>query len=362
MPLPNIEIIFKELAAKVAAKNNGIVALILKDTVPATNPIVMNSSDDIPTTGLTADNIAEITRAWIGYTDESGNVNKPAKVIAYVIATDTTDYTTVENYLETIKWDYVVFPAIGDAETTAFATWIKGCRDTKDLKVKAVLPHTVGDHEGIINFDTDDIKVSSNTYTAAQYCSRLAGILAGTPLSQSATYAVLDEVDDVPHHTKTELNTLIDAGKLVLMNDGEKVKIARAINSLTTVTADKGTDWKKIKIVSIMDQIYQDVKKTYEDYYVGKVPNDYDDKCILITAVNSYLETLENKRWLDKEGTNSVGIDTDAQKTYLDSNNIDISSMKDQDIKEANTGSNVYLSGSVKILDAMEDLALTFAM
>lgn len=353
MGLPNIEIVFKTVANNAIERGDrGYVALILKDAAASTlsSPIRMNSASDIPV-ALSDENKGHIERAFLGYQ------NPPKQVIAYVITTDAKDYVKVQSDLETAKWDYVAVPQISADETASFAQWIKDCRDTKGLKVKAVLPHCTGNHEGIINFDTDDIKVGDSTFTAAQYCSRIAGLIAGTPLSMSATYAVLQEVDDVPHHTKAEFDSLIDGGKLVLMNDGEKVKVARAVNSLVSTTENKGDDFKKIKIVDIMDLIYSDIRKTTEDNYIGKVANDYNNKCLLITAINSYLQELEKELILD-ERKNSVEIDIEAQKQYLASKGEDVDSLKDQDIKEANTGSSVFLTGNIKILDAMEDLAL----
>ena len=355
MGLPNLSIIFKNLAVSAAIRSShGVVALIIKDTVPTVNPIVLTDDTTIPTT-LTADNQEQIKLTF------SGGVNVPTKVIVYILPVDAVNYSLAQTYLETVKWNYLAVPSILATETTAMGIWIKGLRDDKDLKVKAVLPNTPGDHEGIINYDTDGTVVGTKTYTAIQYCSRIAGILAGIPLSMSATYQVLTEVDDVPHNTITEFNTLIDAGDLVLMNDGEKVKIARAINSLTTLNDDKGEDFQKIKIVDIMDLIHDDIKTTYNDYYVGKVANDYNHKCILIAAINDYLVGLEDLTYLDK-GKNSVSLDIVAQTKYLTDKGIDISAMKEIDIKNANTGSSVFLAGTVAPLDAMEDLALTLAL
>lgn len=56
------------------------------------------------------------------------------------------------------------------------------------------------------------------------------------------------------------------------------------------------------------------------------------------------------------EGQNRAEIDLDAQKAYLKSQGIDISTMKDQEIKESNTGSQVFVKGQVVILDAIEDI------
>jgi hypothetical protein len=88
MGLPSMNIIFKTTGTTAITRGErGIVALILKDTVPATNPIVMTSVDEIPNT-LTADNQEQIALAFMGY------INPPKQVIAYVAAADATDYTS----------------------------------------------------------------------------------------------------------------------------------------------------------------------------------------------------------------------------------------------------------------------------
>lgn len=44
------------------------------------------------------------------------------------------------------------------------------------------------------------------------------------------------------------------------------------------------------------------------------------------------------------------------QKQYLESIGVDTSDMDEQAIKEANTGSHVFLKGTISILDAIEDI------
>jgi len=260
--------------------------------------------------------------------------------------------------LETAQWDYLAVPQIAADKVNAMATWVKGLRDTKDIRVKAVLPDCEADHEGIINFITDDIKVGATTYTTAQYCARIAGILAGNPLTISSTFQVLPEVDDVPHWTRDEFDLAINAGELCLMHDGEKVKITRGVNSLTTFTSDKGEAFSKIKIVDILDLIHRDIKRTAEDYYIGKLPNDYDHKILLVTAVNAYLETLENEGLLDRR-KNRIDVDAEAHRLYLEGKGLSTEDMTLQQLREANTGAQVFLAGSCKPLDAMEDIKLT---
>lgn len=357
MGLPNINIIFKEAASTAVKRGErGIVALILKDKKEAIKNalISMQTINDIPNE-LSDYNKKQIQLAMMG------TVNPPIKVIAYILPLDAADYSEAMKQLETIKFDYLAIPGIDSAAATTVSIWVKQLRDNKDIKVKAVLPNCAADHEGIINFATDNIVSKGATYAAKDYCSRIAGILAGLPLTISSTYQVLGEVDDVPHFTKAEFDKAIDAGSLVLINDGEKVKIARGVNSLVTTTATKGSDFKKIKIVDTMDMIHSDIKRTAEDSYVGKVPNTYDNKCLLITAIKAYFEELEEQQLLDK-GKNSISIDTSAQRLFLKANGIDVDSMNEQKIKEANTKDKVFLDSTIKIVDAIEDISININM
>lgn len=193
--------------------------------------------------------------------------------------------------------------------------------------------------------------------TTAAFCSRIAGLIAGTPMTISCTYAPLAEVSDVTRLTKEQLDTAIDSGEFVLFHDGEKVKVGRGVNSLKTTSQEKGEAFKKIKIVEAMDMIQNDIRMTAEDGYIGKYANSYDNKCLLIMAVKGYLEELERSGILET-GTSVVELDLAAQENYLKSKGIDTSDMSEQQIKEANTDAKVFLRARVSILDAIEDIVL----
>ena len=357
MGLPNIDITFKEKGITAIERGErGTVVLILQDEV--IEPVEILSPVDIPE-GLNEFNKDQIEKALMGY------VTPPRKVIVLTVATPLeeagADYTEVQNYLETIRWDYVAIPEIRDEDTSSFATWIKALRDTKDKKVKAVLPNQAADHEGIINFTADEIETSEQIYTTAEYCARVAGLIAGTPLTISCTFAPLPEVLDCKKFTKEELDGKIDAGEFVLYNDGEKVKVGRGVNSLVTTTQDKLSSFKKIKIVEAMDLVFDDITKTAEDSYLGKYSNSYDNKCLLIMAILGYLEGLEVDGILAR-GSVNIGIDIDKQINYLKSKGIDIETMKEIDIKKADTQDKVFLKGSIKILDAIEEIFLPISI
>ena len=358
MGLPNIIIEFSKKAAVVAQMGTlGVVGIILKDT-KNTGALVLRGVDEIPA-GFTAENTAYIERAFMG---------APSKVIVYTMSAEASDYAEAFKYFATQKVNYLVgAPDITAEEATAMATWVKGIRKNTVRRPVAVLPKTEGDSRAVVNFEvvnsstTDKIEVGDAEYTEAQYCSRIAGLLAGLDLKVSATYKPLTEVTAIPNADDDEVDAAVEAGKLTLYNDGERIVVARGVNSLTTVTEAETEDLQKIKISAIQDLIESDIYSTINQYYIGNYSNSYDNKCLLIAAIQGYLKGLEategGKGYLKAESS-TVEINLAKQKQYLESKGVDTTGMDEQAIKEANTGSHVFLRGTISILDAIEDIEI----
>ena len=170
----------------------------------------------------------------------------------------------------------------------------------------------------------------------------------------AATYAPLPELTDVARLTKEQLDEAVNAGKLALRWDGRKVKVDRAVNSFVTTSQGMLDSFKKIKIVEIMDLIRTDITSTAEDDYIGKYANTYDNKLLLVTAIRGYFMGLEQDDLVQPGYT--VDIDVAAQEQFLVSKGVDTSEMTEQEIREADTGSHVFLLIRCKILDAIEDI------
>ena len=98
----------------------------------------------------------------------------------------------------------------------------------------------------------------------------------------------------------------------------------------------------------------QDIRKTAEDSYIGKYPNSYDNKCLLMTAIDGYLEQLYNDDLLAAGWT--VEINLEKTRAYLKSIGVDVSEMTDDQIRRADTGDKVFIKISVTILDAIEEI------
>ena len=417
MKAPSIDISFIEKGiSAVTRSERGIVMLWVKDTLPllSKNPVSIITESDIPE-GLQETTIEQVKLAMKGYT------NAPKKVLVYCMGinkdteagtdkpeTDTgtgTDKLDIETYAdgpetvtgqdadgikagyaramevsETIKFDYLAIPTVEtDGKAEDVATWVKSMRGNKKKKIKAVLPNVAADNEGVINFTTAEMvktetvtnengtrTVKETVYTAEQYCSRIAGLIAGTPITISCTYAPLLELSDCTR--LTDIDTPVDKGEFILFYDGEKVKVVIGVNSFVTTIDGKGDSFKKIKIVEAMDMIHDDITKTAQDSYLGKYANSYSNKCLLLSAINSYFAQLNADGIVSSY---SVTLDAEAIRIYLKGKGLqatiddghggtvkDVDECSDEEIIKSDTGSNVFLTANVKILDAIENIKM----
>lgn len=373
--MPNVIISFKEAGiAAIERSKRGIVFLVLEEdeavitqltTTPEEgeeaiqNPFTIYTIDDIPS-GLSEDNKDYITKCLLGY------VTAPYRVKVYLQATGGTGADKWQESLKNIaaeRWDYLSIPKIEEEQLETVGTWIKTNRENKYKKVKAVLPGYAGDYEGIVNFSNKKITTATKEYTPAEYTARIAGLIAGTPLTISATYAPLGEVIDCDKYDLDENDEKVNKGEFFIWYDGTKYKMSRAVNSLITTTEGKQEGYQTIKIVDIMDMIYDDVRNTAQDSYIGKYANTYDNKCLLITAILGYLKELENEGLLQKNYS-TVELDTETIKNYQLQNGLytkeELADMSDDEINQLDTKKKVFLKGKIKIIDAMEDIELPF--
>ena len=369
MGAPIINISFIEKAKTIFGRaERGIVGLILKDNLVEGNPqkFTVQLTDEIPEY-LSDFNKEQIKLALMG------NVTAPKKVVCYVmnaggsVGDDDEPTSLTEEYKKARAWvretkiHFLACPTVEtDGQLADMIAFVKEEINVNKNKIMGVFPFAnTEDSDGIIGceftaYTTGETHTAtSGAYTAEEYCSRIAGFIAGTPFNMSITYGTLNDLSNCNRLTVAEQDEAVDAGKLILMHDGEKVKIVRGVNTFKTTTKTKSISFKKIKIVNIMNLIYDDLVKTIRDEYIGKFNNDYDDKCILVTAINAYFMNLVTQSVIT---SGECQIDLEAQRNYLRMAGEDVTEMTDKEILKANTGSIVYLTGKVGIPDAIEDV------
>ena len=108
------------------------------------------------------------------------------------------------------------------------------------------------------------------------------------------------------------------------------------------------------------DMIGQDIRSTVRTDYIGKYANTYANKMLLVAVIRGYMQELEAASLIQPGW--ELDIDVAAQKRWLDAKGTDTTNMTRQQIREADTGSHVFLAGYCKPLDAIEDVDLAISI
>ena len=307
MGLPEIFISFQTAAVSAITRSaRGVLAVAVKDaTEGGATEATYKSLAEVPEDKFSPENYRLLKLAFLA---------APSKVWVLRVGEDA---EKTYQALERLRFDWLAAPGLEDARVMSFIKTLRnGGRGVKAVVANATAP----DCEGIVNLCVSGLTLEDGAMEAKDYAVRVAALLAALPLTRSATYVNLPEV--VGCDALAEPDADVDAGKLIIVPGREGYRLGRAVNSLTTLTPDKAAPFQKIKIVEGIDLIRGDIAKAFESGYVGKVLNDYDNKLLLVTAINTYLKGLEGDV-LDKTADNRCFVSLSGQRSYLEGRGTD---------------------------------------
>lgn len=226
------------------------------------------------------------------------------EVLAYAMPTtpDADAYIAMREAFEARPFNVFVFDGeIEESEQVATKTWLDRNR-TEKKHFTFVTGGTAIDDETpatgnarsatladdyIVNL-VSGVVIGTTTYSSGKYAAYIAGLIAGTPINKSITFAQVP-VDDVTKRLRNvEIETALAAGSLVLVHDGEKVKVEQGLT----------TSGDKIRKVRARQAIATDIEKNARDNYIGKIDNNPAGQATLVSAIKLYLETLANENVL----------------------------------------------------------------
>lgn len=244
-------------------------------------------------------------------------------VIIYNLGTSHTAEAlgTALDTLKTVQFNTLCYPYDGTDHATnksTIATWIKALREADGVKAMVVLANHVADQESVINVTNGVVLSTGITLTPAQTTAWVAGITAGANINQSNTGKIYtDAIDVSPRLTKTEMEAAITAGKFIFKVDStQNVTAVYDINSLTTTTVDKGSVFKKNRVIRTIDGVNSDIVEIFESSYIGKVNNNADGRSMLRATLIEYFGELQRlaaiQNFTEKDVTVASGTNSDA--------------------------------------------------
>lgn len=345
---PSFTVTFKELAvAAIKRQTRGHVIMVLNSELDQKSYTSLNETDS---SNFSPDDYLTLELCFMGNPKKVTVLKKEEEISSLTQKLDKyTNYT-------------LIYPDIDEDGMLAIKNYLNLKREKNNYSI-AIFANAEGmDSSYIINFKSDDIKISNNnetkTIAASRYTARIAGILAGLSNSRSLTYFELNEIVDA--NASIDADEAVKEGNLVIIYQDGSFKFGRGVNSLVTLTDGITEAFQKIRVVNIMDMIAGDIVSTFRQSYVGKYVNNYANKKRFIGAVNTYLKSLASEGLLDEVNDNEVYLSYEKTKAYIEAKGVSTENMSYQDIIQYNTGSYVILDGVCSPTDCMEDLNLGF--
>ncbi len=143
-----------------------------------------------------------------------------------------------------------------------------------------------------------------------------AGALAGCPVNKSLTNMKYDGSMAIATDTLTQstLEKKIKEGIFVLHKVGDDIRVLLDINSLVDTTEEKGEMFKDNQTIRVIDQIAEDIAAIFNDYYLGKVPNDVAGRNSLWCDIVKHHEKLEDMRAIEDFSEEDVVVEKGESK------------------------------------------------
>ncbi|WP_282938988.1 phage tail sheath family protein [Paenibacillus sp. RC67] len=242
--------------------------------------------------------------------------------------------------------DYLAASELVDFQTMAlsstdntlkalYSSFVRRIRDDEGKKVQVVLEnYPTADYEGIISVKNGVILSDGTKLTAAQATAWVAAATASAQMNQSLTYDAYDDAIDVtPRYTNDQIIAAINKGEFLFTPSQGKAKVELDINTFTSFSPTKGKEFRKNRVIRVLDGINNDFKRIFESFFIGKVDNNADGRNLLRGECNSYLNTLQ--------GINAV-------------QNFD--SQSDVVVLEGSEADSVYVEVGVQPVDSVEKI------
>lgn len=245
---------------------------------------------------------------------------------------DGESHSSFLNKLESQSINVVTVLSEDTTINNLYAAYTERMRDERGQKFQAVLFNTPADYEGVVNVKNevlDDVNKSSLVYW-------VAGVVAAKGVNESALNdEYTGEYDVAVEYTQTELEQAIKAGEFTLHRVGADIRVLSDINSLVTLSANKGTVFQDNQSIRVIDQIANDIARIFANKYLGVVPNDKSGRVSLQSDIISHHEELQEIRAIENF------------------------SEEDITVEQGDTKKSVVVTDAVNIVNTMEKLYMT---
>lgn len=228
----------------------------------------------------------------------------------------TVDGASHQAFLDKIE-RYTYINAIGAISTedtikALYTAFTKRLRDEVGVKFQTVLYNNAADYEGVVNVKN---KVLDEEASEASLVCWVTGVIAACAVNTSNTNKTYDGEFEVDvSYTPTELKEAIKRGEFTLHQVGSDINVLEDINSLVTITEDKGEVFKSNQTIRVVDQIAIDIAQMFNTKYLGKISNDSDGRSGLWNNIITYFKKLLRIRAIEDFSSSDIKVEKGEKK------------------------------------------------
>lgn len=195
------------------------------------------------------------------------------------------------NALESYSFNVLGCLSASSSVKSLYTEYTKRLRDEMGVKFQLVVYNQAADYEGVINVKN---KVSDQGAEESSLVYWLSGAEADCAINKSCTNMTYDgEFTVVTNYKQSELEAAIRAGELTFHKVGDEVRVLDDINSLVSVTDEKGEDFKSNQTVRVLDQVGNDIALLFNNKYLGKIQNNKSGRVSFWSDIVAYDKELE---------------------------------------------------------------------
>ncbi len=243
------------------------------------------------------------------------------------------DYLDFFSKIQLFDFNTLALPVADETVKLAGTNFIKRLRDEEGRKCQVVVAGYAADNESVINVKNGVILSDGTVIDAVKATGWVAGATASAGVAQSLTYTAYDGAVDVsPRYVDSDIIAALKAGEFVFTEKRGTAVVEQDINSLLTYGAEKSKAFSKNRVLRVLDDVANNTKQTFEDFYIGKVNNDVDGRELFKANRIAYFDSL------------------------VASGAIEAFSPDDINVVAGNDKDSIYVEVAVTPIDAMEKL------
>lgn len=213
-------------------------------------------------------------------------------------------YTEFFGQISNYSYNALGVVSADEAVKKEAAEFCRKMREDAGVKFQTVLYQYAADYEGVVNVKNS---VSGDDPAALVYW--VTGIIAACEVNKSnQNKAYTGEYEILAPYSQLELTKALRAGEFVLHRVGQEFRVLDDVNSLVTLTEEKGEVFQNNQTIRVIDQIANDIAVIFNDRYFGKVQNDQSGRVSLWAEIVKHHQELAKIRAIEDFSEDDVTV------------------------------------------------------